>query len=133
MRAPQAVLINGYTVIIVAVSNEVLDDQLMAVLRSVTGSPGLAYSRAPVRLTGGFWAELLAFSLAEPPDGWPADLVVRIMPEAFTAAKETTMQRCVAAAGFPTPAVRAAGGPGDGLDRAFMVMDRAPGGPLLSG
>jgi aminoglycoside phosphotransferase (APT) family kinase protein len=117
----------------VAVSNEVLDDQLMAVLRSVTGSPDLAYSRTPVGLAGGFWAELFAFSLAGPPDGWPADLVVRIMPEPFTAVKETTMQRCVAGAGFPTPAVRAAGGPDDGLGRAFMIMDRAPGGPLLAG
>ena len=43
------------------------------------------------------------------------------------------MQRAVAAAGFPTPMVRAAGGPDDGLGRAFMVMDRAAGGPALSG
>ena len=43
------------------------------------------------------------------------------------------MQRAVAAAGFPTPFVRAAGGPDDGLGLAFMVMDRAPGVPALSG
>ena len=43
------------------------------------------------------------------------------------------MQRAVAAAGFPTPIVRAAGSPDDGLGVAFMVMDRAPGGPALSG
>ena len=43
------------------------------------------------------------------------------------------MQAAVAAVGFPTPVVRAAGGPDDGLGRAFMVMDRAPGAPLLSG
>ncbi len=102
-------------------------------LRSVTGSLSLAYACAPVPLTGGFWAELFAFSLAQPPDGWPHDLVARMMPEASTARKETLIQAAVAAAGFPTPVIRAAGGPDDGLGRAFMVMDRAPGAPLLSG
>jgi hypothetical protein len=29
--------------------------------------------------------------------------------------------------------VRASGGPEDGLGRAFMIMDRGPGGPLLAG
>jgi len=117
----------------VTVNDEVLDDGLLTVLRSVTGAPALTYSRAPERLTGGFWAELFAFSLAQPPDGWPSDLVVRVMPHADTARKETAIQRTVAAAGFPTPAVRAAGGPGEGLGNAFMIMDRAPGRPLLSG
>jgi len=117
----------------VTVDGDVLTDQLLAVLRSASGSPSLAYARQPVPLTGGFWAELLAFSLAQPPDGWPCDLVARVMPEAYTARKETLVQTAVADAGFPTPVVRAAGGPDDGLGRAFMVMDRAPGAPLLSG
>jgi aminoglycoside phosphotransferase (APT) family kinase protein len=117
----------------VTVNDDELDDQLLTVLRSVTGAPSLAYSRRPVRLSGGFWAELLAFSLAEPPDGWPHDLVARLMPEPNTARKETAIQKAVADTGFPTPAVRAAGGPDDGLGRAFMIMDRAAGAPLLSG
>ena len=115
------------------VNSDGLANQLLAVLRSVTGSPSLAYARAPVPLTGGFWAELLAFSLAPPPEGWPDDLIARLMPEPNTARKETLIQAAVAAAGFPTPVVRAAGGPDDGLGRSFMVMDRAPGAPLLSG
>jgi aminoglycoside phosphotransferase (APT) family kinase protein len=117
----------------VTVNEDEFTDQLLTVLRSVTGAPSLAYSRSPAPLSGGFWAELVAFSLAQPPDGWPHDLVLRLMPEANTARKETVIQRAVAAAGFPTPAVRAAGGPDDGLGRAFMIMDRAPGAPLLSG
>jgi aminoglycoside phosphotransferase (APT) family kinase protein len=117
----------------VTVNSDGLADRLLAVLRSVTGSLSLAYARAPVPLTGGFWAELFAFSLAQPPDGWPRELVARVMPEANTARRETLIQAAVAAAGFPTPIVRAAGGPDDGLGRAFMVMDRAPGAPLLSG
>jgi aminoglycoside phosphotransferase (APT) family kinase protein len=114
-------------------NTEVMADQLLAKLRSLTGAPDLAYSRSPVPLTGGFWAELLAFSVAEPPPDWPHDLVARLMPEPLTARKEIVIQRAVAASGFPTPVVRAAGGPEDGLGRAFMVMDRAPGTPLLSG
>lgn len=55
------------------------------------------------------------------------------MPDPGTARKETIAQRAVAAAGFPTPFVRASGGPDSGLGEAFMVMDRAAGRPALSG
>jgi hypothetical protein len=106
--------------------------RLIEALRNATGLPGLEYERPPGPLRGGFWAELLSFSLAQPPAGWPAELVARLMPEPGVARKETIVQRAVAAAGFPTPQVRAAGGPDCGLGRAFMVMDRASGGPLLA-
>jgi aminoglycoside phosphotransferase (APT) family kinase protein len=108
-------------------------ERLIGVLRSATGTPDLEYERRPEPMRGGFWAELFAFSLANPPAGWPGELVARLMPEAGSARKETIVQRAVAAAGFPTPFVRAAGGSDDGLGVAFMVMDRAPGGPALSG
>jgi aminoglycoside phosphotransferase (APT) family kinase protein len=107
--------------------------QLIGVLRNATGTPGLNYAGRPAPMTGGFWAELLSFSLAQPPDGWPAELVARLMPDPGAARKETIVQRAVAAAGFPTPCVRVAGGPDDGLGRAFMVMDRAAGRPALPG
>jgi aminoglycoside phosphotransferase (APT) family kinase protein len=107
--------------------------RLIAVLRNAADTPGLEYERRPEPMQGGFWAELFAFSLANPPQGWPAELVARLMPDPGSARKETIVQRGVAAAGFPTPIVRAAGGPDDGLGLAFMVMDRAPGGPALSG
>ena len=113
--------------------NTELSGQLLDVLRAVAGKPGLAYDRRPEPMHGGFWAELCSFSLAEPPDGWPKELVARVMPDPGAARKETIVQRAVARAGFPTPMVRASGGPGDGLGRAFMIMDRAPGGPLLAG
>jgi aminoglycoside phosphotransferase (APT) family kinase protein len=106
--------------------------RLLQALRAATGDPELSYADPPRTLSGGFWAELLAFSLADPPPDWPAELVARIMPEAEVAHKETIVQRAVAAAGFPTPVVRAAGCDG-GLERAFMVMDRAAGAHLLSG
>lgn len=113
--------------------NADLDVRLLDVLRTVSAQPELAYASEPVPLTGGFWAELLAFSLADPPSGWPRELVARIMPDAALACKETIVQAAVSAAGFPTPVVRASGGPDDGLGRAFMVMDRATGVPLLRG
>lgn len=101
-------------------------------LRHATGMSGLEYRRPPEPMQGGFWAELLSFSLAHPPDGWPAELVARLMPDPGSARKETIVQRAVAAAGFPTPLVRVAGGPDDGLGRAYMVMDRAAGWQPLS-
>jgi aminoglycoside phosphotransferase (APT) family kinase protein len=113
--------------------NADLDVRLLDVLRTATGRPELAYATEPVQLTGGFWAELLAFSLTEPPPGWPRELVARVMPDVGTARKETIVQAAVSAAGFPTPFVRSSGGPDDGLGRAFMVMDRAAGAPLLPG
>ena len=102
-------------------------------LRTATANADLGYADPPQPLTGGFWAELFAFSLAGPPPGWPGELVIRLMPDPGLARKETIVQAAVAAAGYPTPVVRASGGPDSGLGRAFMVMDRAPGAPLLSG
>jgi len=114
-------------------SDDALADRLLAVIRRITGLPDLAYRGAPERLTGGYWAELLAFSLEHAPPGWQGQLVARVMPDAGTAAKETAVQSTMADAGVPTPRVRASGGPDDGLGRAFMVMDRADGVPLLAG
>ena len=91
--------------------NADLSGQLLQVLRTATGTPALAYDRAPQVLSGGFWAELLAFSLTDPPQGWPRELVARVMPDPGLARKETVVQAAVAAAGYPTPAVRASGGP----------------------
>lgn len=110
-----------------------IDEKLIGVLREAASMPGLEYGRRPEPMQGGFWAELLSFSLERPPAGWPSELVARLMPDPGSARKETIVQRAVAAAGFPTPLVRVAGGPDDGLGRAFMVMDRAAGGPALSG
>jgi aminoglycoside phosphotransferase (APT) family kinase protein len=110
-----------------------LANQLLCALRTLTGVPTLEYEGAPTRLTGGFWAELVAFELRDPPDGWDGRLVARVMPDPVLARKETVVQKAVADAGVPTPKVHGAGGPDAGLGRAFMVMDRADGEPLLAG
>lgn len=49
--------------------------RLIAVLRSAAHTPGLEYERRPKPMQGGFWAELFSFSLANPPAGWPAELI----------------------------------------------------------
>ena len=54
-------------------------------------------------MRGGFWAELFAFSLANPPAGWRAELVARLMPDPGSARKETIVQRAVAAAASRRP------------------------------
>jgi aminoglycoside phosphotransferase (APT) family kinase protein len=110
-----------------------LSNSLLDVLRTTSGTPTLHYRDEPEPLHGGFWADLFAFSLADPPDGWPAELVLRLMPDPGLARKETVIQTSVAAAGYPTPVVRASGGSECGFGRAFMVMDRAPGRPMLTG
>jgi aminoglycoside phosphotransferase (APT) family kinase protein len=110
-----------------------LNDRLLCVLRRMTGVASLDYVATPERLTGGFWADLLSFSLMNAPAEWSGELVARVMPDPSLAYKETVVQSAVALAGVPTPRVRGSGGPGCELGRAFMVMDRAEGVPLLAG
>jgi aminoglycoside phosphotransferase (APT) family kinase protein len=129
----------GWTIpgITVTVNTVTLDTEvparLLGALQRVTGISCLAYAREPEPLKGGFWADLYTFSLAHPPSGWPTELVARVMPDEGLARKETIVQATVAAAGYPTPAVRASGDSKTGLGRAFMVMDKANGASLLSG
>jgi aminoglycoside phosphotransferase (APT) family kinase protein len=111
-----------------------LETDLLAVLRNSTGcSVDLDYATSPVGLTGGFWAELVAFRLIGAPTYLSRDLVARVMPNPEVARKETIIQTQVARHGYPTPTVHLSGGPNDGLGRAFMVMDRVDGVPPLAG
>jgi aminoglycoside phosphotransferase (APT) family kinase protein len=107
--------------------------RILDVLRSRTGSPDLAYAVPPVILGGGFWAELFSVRFANPPPELEGDLVVRVMPDALFARKETIIQAGVAAQGYPAPAVRFVADADNPLGRAFMVMERAPGSPMLGG
>lgn len=114
-------------------TDQTLDADLLAVLRTATSTPTLAFADAPTRLTGGFWAELISFRLRDAPPAWSGGLVARVMPDPGIAAKETAIQSEVAAQGFPTPTVHLAGGPDAGLGRSFLVMDLAAGGSMLGG
>ena len=66
-----------------------LPGRLLAMLRTATGNPQLDFAAPPEPLTGGFWAELLAFRLTGAPDGLDGDLVARVMPDPALARKET--------------------------------------------
>lgn len=108
-------------------------DGLLAALRRYTNRPAMAWSRPPVPLAGGFWAEMYVVELAGGPCDLDGRLVARIMPDPATAAFETAVQRHLSRYGFPVPAIRCAAGPSLGLDRAWSLMDFAPGQPLLAG
>src|SRR5260221_10005163 len=73
-----------------------LPGRLLAVLRTATGNPRLSFPAPPEPLTGGFWAELLAFRLARAPAGFDGDLVAPGMPDPALARKETLVQAEVA-------------------------------------
>src|SRR5262245_5385303 len=76
----------------------------------------------PTRLGGGLSSESYRFDVAEPPEGVPRKLVLRLMREDRTAARECEVQRAVAAAGFPTPRVFHTGDSGSAFGRPFTIM-----------
>lgn len=106
---------------------------LLQVLRRAIGDPAIEFDGEPVRLTGGFWAELISFRLTGAQAPWDRRLVARLMPNASLAMRETVVQAEVAEQGFATPRVHLSGDADGGLGRAFMVMDHADGAPLLAG
>lgn len=113
--------------------NGTTTDKLLHALRRTTGIGYLDWAAPPTPLRGGFWAEMYTVELADPPAALAGPLVARIMPDPDTAAFETAIQRHVHRCGLPVPAIRAAKGPTDELDRAWTLMDLAAGQPTLSG
>jgi len=107
-----------------------VESGLLDVISARSGRGDLAFAQRPVALGGGFWAELFAFELRDPPRGFRGELVLRRMPDAERARRETAVQTAVAELGFPTPRVRACGGLGEPLARAFSIMDRVAGTTL---
>jgi aminoglycoside phosphotransferase (APT) family kinase protein len=97
-----------------------------------TGWPNALLTDPPQPITGGEWASLYRLRVSGVPDGVPADLVLRVAPQADMAAKEQAVQIAAAHAGVPTPRIHLAGAAGGPLDDAWSVMDVAPGTPLLA-
>jgi len=106
---------------------------LLATLAGASGSEGLAYAAPPVSLQGGYYAEMIRFRLADPPEGLAGDLVARIVPNPVVAAWESALQRDVARQGFPTPSVRLVADDRTPLGRSLLVMDHVEGRSTLSG
>jgi aminoglycoside phosphotransferase (APT) family kinase protein len=106
---------------------------LLDTLRQATGVADLDYREPPAALSGGFWAEMLRFRLADPPADLDRDLVAKIVPDPAPGAWEAAIQRHVAEAGFPTPAVRLTAPASGPLGRYLIVMDHVDGRPPMSG
>ena len=113
--------------------DERTSEQLLATLQAETGCRDLRYDGEPAVLTGGFYAEMVRFRLADPPPSLDGDVVARIVPSAIAGAWEATIQRGVAAQGFPTPAVRLVAPETGPLGRFLIVMDLVDGHPPLGG
>jgi aminoglycoside phosphotransferase (APT) family kinase protein len=107
------------------------ESQLLDVLRRAAGAPELRFASPPERVTGGFWAEILAVRIEAAGSELDGDMIVRVMPDTGVARREMVVQQEVVRQGFPAPAVRLTGEADDGLGRPFMVMDRAPGRPPI--
>ena len=104
-----------------------LESALLEVLGRRTGRSDLRFARRPEPLTGGYWAEIFAFSLADPQAGFAGELVLRVMPNAVRATRDVAVQAAAAELGFATPRVCASGGPDEAFGRCFAVMERASG------
>jgi aminoglycoside phosphotransferase (APT) family kinase protein len=106
---------------------------LLETLRDASGRPDLRFATPPTPLTGGFYAEMLRFRLADPPAQLDRELVARIVPNPMAGAWEATIQRTVADQGFPTPAVRLTAEETGPLGRYLIVMDAVDGKPPMAG
>jgi aminoglycoside phosphotransferase (APT) family kinase protein len=108
-----------------------IGDALLRVLSDVAGVPQ-SFAQPPTAMTGGFWAAIYSFELAQPPADLSGPLVLRVMPNPDVGLRETIVQRGVAEQGYPTPQVLNSGFDED-LGGEFMVMQRVEGVPLLAG
>lgn len=106
---------------------------LLGALRDATGRADLEFAAPPTALSGGFYAEMLRFRLADPPADLDRDLVARIVPNPAAGVWEATIQGVVADQGFPTPAVRLTVDETGPLGRYVIVMDAVDGQPPMAG
>jgi aminoglycoside phosphotransferase (APT) family kinase protein len=108
-----------------------IDEALLRILSAHAGTQQ-TFAQRPTSMTGGYWAAIYSFELAEPPDDLHGPLVLRVMPSPDGAVVETIVQRTVANQGYPTPRVVMAG-TDVALGGAYMVMQRVEGVALLAG
>lgn len=106
---------------------------LLDTLQHATGRSDLAYAAPPTPLSGGFYAEMLRFRLADPPAELDRELVARIVPNPSAGSWEATIQRNVADQGFATPTVRLTAPETGPLGRYLIVMDHLDGQPPMAG
>jgi aminoglycoside phosphotransferase (APT) family kinase protein len=108
---------------------------LLDYLRAVTACPALAYDEAPTRMSGGYDATILRFSLQGAPDPFTGPLVLRLFQpsvDSRRAATEGAVQNALAELGYPAPRVFAAEARIEPMGGPFLIMERMPGRPLGS-
>src|ERR1700685_4490154 len=84
---------------------------LLDYLRSATACPALAYAEAPTRMSGGYDATILRFSLRDAPAPFSGPLVLRLFQATVDedrAPREAAVQNALAELEFPAPRVFAA-------------------------
>ncbi len=108
---------------------------LLDYLRSLTACPALAYAEAPTRMSGGYDATILTFSLRGAPDPLSGPLVLRLFQatvDAQRAPREAAVQNALAELGYPAPRVFVTEARTEALSGSFIIMERVPGRPLGS-
>ena len=96
----------------------------------------MAYVAPPTTISGGFDTRIFAFRLSGAPGPWSGPLILRILNPAhdpLRVLRERAIQNALSAQGHPVPRVLAACTERGPLGSAFLLMERAPGRPLLDG
>lgn len=119
----------SFTVTVNTVTISIDPDRVSDRLLSVWPDASVGEARV---LTGGFWASMFRVAITGQPGGVADEVVVRFAPDASMGAKEAEVQRAVAAAGFPTPALHVSR-PDPETGGWWSVMDYVAGRPLLAG
>jgi aminoglycoside phosphotransferase (APT) family kinase protein len=108
--------------------------RLLDHLRDTLSEPDLALAEAPVPISGGYDTKIFAFRLAGAPAPFSGPLILRLLGpkhDPTRVLRERAVQNAVATLGYPAPRVLAASADASILDGAFLVMERAPGRPML--
>ena len=107
---------------------------LLDYLRAELRTPGLAFAEAPAAISGGYDTHIFSFRLSGAPPAWSGRLILRVLSPKHNptrALMERATQNAVAALDYPAPRVLSVCAAREPLGAAFLVMERAPGRPLL--
>ena len=108
--------------------------RLLDHLRRTLGEPALEFAEPPEPIRGGYDTQIFAFRLAGAPVPFSGPLILRLLGpqhDPTRALRERVVQNAVAGLGYPAPRVLAASADVAILDGAFLIMERAPGRPML--
>ena len=132
-NSPPRYCLTVFTVTVISVTTEMIDEVVEAFGQQA--GVDLILAEPPRPLTGGFWATMAVIRLGATdalPSSLMGDLVVRLMPDTTTGTYETEVQRLAHGGGVPVAAVHGGGVLGSDPNYAWMVMDLAPGSPMLA-